>query len=41
MQLTMLQERLYGLTILSIEQNLLENIESKSLVNNFVVETVQ
>ena len=37
----MLQERLYGLTILSIEQNLLENIESKSLVSNFVVETVQ
>ena len=36
----MLQERLYGLTTLSIEQNLLENIEYKSLISNFVAETV-
>ena len=36
----MLQERLYGLTILSIEQNLLENIEYKSLISNFIAETV-
>ena len=36
----MLQERLYGLAILSIEQNLLENIEYKSLISNFVAKTV-
>ena len=30
----MLQERLYGLTTLSIEQNLLENIEYKNLTSN-------
>ena len=36
----MLQERLYGLAILSIEQNLLENIEYKSLISNFIAETV-
>jgi hypothetical protein len=29
------QEKLNGLTILSIEQDLLENIEYKSLINNF------
>ena len=28
------------LAILSIEQNLLENIEYKSLISNFVVKTV-
>ena len=36
----MLQERLYRLAILSIEQNLLDNIEYKSLISNFVAETV-
>ena len=36
----MSQERLNGLTILFIEQNLLENIEYKSLISNFVVKTV-
>ena len=36
----MSQERLNGLAILSIEQDLLENIEYKSLINNFVAETV-
>ena len=36
----MSQERFNGLAILSIEQNLLENIEYKSLISNFVVETV-
>jgi hypothetical protein len=36
----MSQERLNGLVILSIEQDLLENIEYKSLISNFVVETV-
>ena len=36
----MSQERLNGLIILSIEQDLLENIEYKSLISNFVVETV-
>ena len=30
----MLQERLNGLIILFIEQDLLENIEYKSLINN-------
>ena len=36
----MSQERLNGLVILSIEQDLLENIEYKSLISNFVAETV-
>ena len=36
----MSQKFLNGLTILSIEQDLLENIEYKSLINNFVTETV-
>ena len=36
----MSQERLNELIILSIEQDLLENIEYKSLISNFVTETV-
>ena len=36
----MSQERLNALVILSIEQDLLENIEYKSLISNFMVETV-
>ena len=36
----MSQERLNGLTILFIEQNLLENIEYKNLISNFVAEAV-
>ena len=36
----MSQKRKNGLAILSIEQNLLENIEYKSLISNFVVKTV-
>ena len=36
----MLQESLNGLIILSIEQDLLENIEYKSLISIFVAETV-
>ena len=36
----MSQEKLNGLAILSIEQDLLENIEYTSLINNFVVKTV-
>ena len=36
----MSQERLNGLVILSIEKNLLENIEYKSLISNFVAETI-
>ena len=36
----MSQERLNGLTILFIEQNLLENIEYKSLISNFVTKTI-
>ena len=36
----MSQERLNILAILSIEQDLLENIGYKSLINNFVVEIV-
>jgi hypothetical protein len=36
----MLQERLNGLAKLSIEQDLLKNIEYKSLINNFIVETI-
>ena len=31
----MSQERLSGLTILSIEKNMLEKIDYKSLINNF------
>ena len=37
--LTMLQERLNELAILSLEQNLLEYIEYKSLINNFAEQT--
>ena len=37
---TMSQERLNGLTILSIEQDLLENIEYKNLISNFAAQTV-
>ena len=36
----MSQERLNGLIILSIEQDLLENIKHKSLISNFIAETV-
>ena len=36
----MSQEILNGLTILSIEQDLLENIEYKSLISNFLTKTV-
>ena len=36
----MLQKRLNRLIILSIEQDLLENIEYKSLISNLVAETV-
>ena len=36
----MSQERLNKLAILSIEQDLLENIEYKSLISNFVAQTV-
>ena len=36
----MLQEILNKLSILSIEQDLLENIEYKSLISNFLAETV-
>jgi hypothetical protein len=32
---TMSQERLSGLAILSIEKNILEKIDYKSLINNF------
>jgi hypothetical protein len=37
----MSQERLNELAILSIEQDLLENIEYKSLISNFAVQTVR
>jgi ribosomal protein S18 len=39
----MSQERLNGLAILSIEQDLLENIEYKNLIliSNFVAQTVR
>ena len=37
----MSQERLNELVILSIEQNLLENIEYKSLISNFEAQTVR
>ena len=40
MRLTISQERLNRLIILSIEHDLLENIEYKSLISNFVTETV-
>jgi hypothetical protein len=33
--INVLEEKLNGLTILSIEQDLLENIEYKSLISNF------
>ena len=36
----MSQEKLNGLAILFIEQDLLENIKYKSLISNFVVKTV-
>ena len=36
----MSQERLNVLTILSIEQDLLKNIEYKNLISNFVEQTV-
>ena len=36
----MSQEKLNGLVILSIEQDLLENIKYKSLITNFLLETV-
>ena len=35
----MLQKRLNGLAILSIEQNLLENIKYKHLISNFAAQT--
>jgi hypothetical protein len=38
---TLSQERLNELAILSIEQDLLENIEYKSLISNFVAQTVR
>ena len=37
---TMSQERLNKLAILSIEQDLLENIEYKSLISNFETQTL-
>ena len=36
----MSQEKLNRLAILSIEQDLLENIEYKSLISNFVAKTI-
>ena len=36
----MSQERLNRLDILSIEQDLLENIKNKNLIRNFVAETI-
>jgi hypothetical protein len=41
LQSTMSQERLNELAILSIEQDLLENIEYKSLISNFAAQTVR
>ena len=35
----MSQERLNGLVILSIEQDLLENIKYKNLISNFAAQT--
>jgi hypothetical protein len=40
LRLTMSQERLNKLVILSIEQDLLENIKYKSLISNFGAQTV-
>ena len=37
----MSQERLNGLAILSIEQDLSENIEYTSLISNFMAQTVR
>ena len=37
----MSQERLNELAILSIEQDLLENIEYKSLISNFAAQTLR
>ena len=37
----MSQERLNKLAILSIEQDLLDNIEHKSLISNFAAQTVR
>ena len=37
----MSQEILNGLTILSIEQDLLENIEYKSLISNFAAQIMR
>ena len=37
----MSQERLNKLAILSIEQDLLENIEHKSLISNFAAQIVR
>ena len=37
----MSQERLNELVILSIEQNLLENIEYKNLISNFAAQIVR
>jgi hypothetical protein len=36
----MSKERLNGLVILSIEQDLLKNIEYKNLIDSFVAETI-
>ena len=41
LQSTMSQEKLNGLAILSIEQDLLENIEYTSLISNFAAQTVR
>jgi hypothetical protein len=38
---TMSQEKLKELAILSIEQDLLENIEYKSLISNFATQTMR
>jgi hypothetical protein len=41
LRLTMSQERLNELAILSIEQDLLENIKYKSLISNFEAQTMR
>ena len=41
MRSTISQKILNELAILSIEQDLLENIEYKNLISNFIVETVE
>ena len=41
LQSTISQERLNELVILSIEQNLLENIEYKNLISNFAAQIVR